>query len=1228
MSPRSLQGPRQRASTPSRSWIYEQSGGASGGGGGTRGHAGANAPAVTDFLIQKSVPIGDGADHPLSDVYATLADAQKDYPFAQDLTDTLAWCAIQSAIYRSPYVFLPAGSYVVNRPIDCTNKEFGGIHFYGAGQQSQSPATWTDLAIDATDGKKITSAASPFGARHRWTVLQVTGGTGFTAGQVMISDVTGGVATCTTAVGTPGSTGGTAKSITGCGSRIIAHTNGVVFDCSGSGLLTFEDFYIDGASGTNNSTIGFLFARTYEQPAPESSLMNLTRILVVLRNFAHDGLGVNVNQCLNAGQYLGSVGIVNWCSENFTIHHCYFQADRSYIGQNQLPMNIVDDYPITVDGDGISHGQPLRFFLPQSPYATLFGSDVATPIHIANVVASGPTITYTTVEDLHDPGLFRDLGGGSIGWYNNGGVTVRGVTGFGKPYPVNCTYRQLTLIDSHTFSIELFPYDPPVTGAYGGGGTAFLNTSFSEGVVAIVSSAFIAMGGPCLTVGGVTMCAAFNIYTLSYHPTVNPNTFAAYQIAGQCQGLHLTGASEMTSRILYSRYSVYDLRIDIDNPQDPDAPMARIWLDGENPDAEGGVLVPGIVAGHVRINPLYGKPVHHLIQGGPITGVVACKAVLAPNQDIGLDGGLTNLQVENAEVWNPRLPEIGIYDFATQWGRREIAGTLTLGGPIYSKDTSFRVNGIVGADTDVLVSQVENSDPIVIHTFTDHGLAEGQLVTLYGTIGATPSPLVTNLPCHILTSKSISIPGVSTANPSDPYLGGGFLRAIGKPAYLALNDASTAMWFLMKAASGGFDVLDLRVNRSVLICDRDFATLGGSTISYTDLVIGSDPTTCTSAAKPFSSPLNVGQTLRITGGTGWTVQTATIVSVDGTGLAKCDVSLGTPGATGGHAANPFVLQLLGDYIRMEKLAAAADTTNQLLIDQNGILISSPASSGGGGGSDPTTTKGDIPVRSATALDRLGVGADGLALVADSTQTLGVAWANPQTPWKADVDGGGHNLTDVNQVLAALFLAMGATDIGAFGPTAFTFYNGAFSPRWQISKVGSESGGNAGSDLQIANYSDSGASLTVPIAIRRATGNVGIGQPNPSYQLHVGSDSAGKASTNTWFVFSDLRMKQNSRPYTHGLDAVKALPPVMQAEYNGEGGVPAGLPVIGFNAQDLEPVEPTWVTKTPGTIGGVETDVLSVNTGPLVYMLLNAVRELETRLAAVEAQLQALTSGSK
>lgn len=47
-----------------------------------------------------------------------------------------------------------------------------------------------------------------------------------------------------------------------------------------------------------------------------------------------------------------------------------------------------------------------------------------------------------------------------------------------------------------------------------------------------------------------------------------------------------------------------------------------------------------------------------------------------------------------------------------------------------------------------------------------------------------------------------------------------------------------------------------------------------------------------------------------------------------------------------------------------------------------------------GMTDPTTTKGDLITRSASAVARLPVGSNGQVVTADSTQTLGIKWATP------------------------------------------------------------------------------------------------------------------------------------------------------------------------------------------------------------------------------------------
>lgn len=68
--------------------------------------------------------IGDGISHPLSEKYATLIEAQVDYPDATALTDEIDWCAIQKAINHiyslgGGTIALPTKNhkYVVNNDI-------------------------------------------------------------------------------------------------------------------------------------------------------------------------------------------------------------------------------------------------------------------------------------------------------------------------------------------------------------------------------------------------------------------------------------------------------------------------------------------------------------------------------------------------------------------------------------------------------------------------------------------------------------------------------------------------------------------------------------------------------------------------------------------------------------------------------------------------------------------------------------------------------------------------------------------------------------------------------------------------------------------------------------------------------------------------------------------------------------------------------------------------------
>lgn len=77
---------------------------------------------------------GDGASHPLSTRYNTLAEAQAVFPSAASLNDEIDWCAIQEALKSSvKTVFLPAGIFIVNKMLVYRdNVKMGGAGGKGA----------------------------------------------------------------------------------------------------------------------------------------------------------------------------------------------------------------------------------------------------------------------------------------------------------------------------------------------------------------------------------------------------------------------------------------------------------------------------------------------------------------------------------------------------------------------------------------------------------------------------------------------------------------------------------------------------------------------------------------------------------------------------------------------------------------------------------------------------------------------------------------------------------------------------------------------------------------------------------------------------------------------------------------------------------------------------------------------------------------------------------------
>jgi hypothetical protein len=193
-------------------------------------------------------------------------------------------------------------------------------------------------------------------------------------------------------------------------------------------------------------------------------------------------------------------------------------------------------------------------------------------------------------------------------------------------------------------------------------------------------------------------------------------------------------------------------------------------------------------------------------------------------------------------------------------------------------------------------------------------------------------------------------------------------------------------------------------------------------------------------------------------------------------------------------------------------------------------------------------------------------------------------------------------------------------------------NNGTANRWLIipGTGENETGGNAGSNFCLWRCNDSGGLVDQPLTINRA---------NAQFVISGAPYCPGGGS---WGNSSDSRIKNVVGAYSSGLDQVSQLEPKLYTyKGNDTTGAPTaednvvpyhasmhyaaaseGKQFIGLIAQDVEGIMPELVVTRAGYIDGQPVDdVRDLNQGPLVFALVNAVKELAARLEAVEAKLQ-------
>lgn len=149
----------------------------------------------------------------------------------------------------------------------------------------------------------------------------------------------------------------------------------------------------------------------------------------------------------------------------------------------------------------------------------------------------------------------------------------------------------------------------------------------------------------------------------------------------------------------------------------------------------------------------------------------------------------------------------------------------------------------------------------------------------------------------------------------------------------------------------------------------------------------------------------------------------------------------------------------------------------------------------------------------------------------------------------------------------------------------------------------------------------GGSANADLALQPTGGRIGIGTTTPDQLLSV-NGQASKAGGGSWAVFSDERLKQMKGRFNSGLKAVMQLQPI-RYEYlqNNALGIKSEGEHVGFGAQALQKIIPEAVTTN-------DRGYLLVNNDPIIWTMLNAIKEQQKEIEQLKGQVRQLRATSR
>jgi trimeric autotransporter adhesin len=162
-----------------------------------------------------------------------------------------------------------------------------------------------------------------------------------------------------------------------------------------------------------------------------------------------------------------------------------------------------------------------------------------------------------------------------------------------------------------------------------------------------------------------------------------------------------------------------------------------------------------------------------------------------------------------------------------------------------------------------------------------------------------------------------------------------------------------------------------------------------------------------------------------------------------------------------------------------------------------------------------------------------------------------------------------------------------------------------------------SGGPLGLDQIRFDLSTPGTVMTM-----FSSGHVSIGTTTDDQSLTVNGNASKSAGGTTWAVFSDERLKTIKGRFTPGLSALLQLQPI-RFEYKADNalGLRGAGENVGFSAQAVETVLPEAVSRT-------RSGYLQLNSDPILWTMLNAIKEQQQEIEQLRLQVQRLDALKK